>query len=102
MYMLGLQGAKYNIPVRLWLPEKFPYSGPLVFVEPTPEMMIMQNHPFVNANGAVSTDYLRQWGRGCALPGACRSPATVQSDRSQRGGDGVVAAQPWWTFVRTQ
>lgn len=62
-----MQGAKYNIPVRLWLPETFPYSAPLVFVEPTQDMMIMNSHPFVNANGAVATDYLRQWGRRFAF-----------------------------------
>ena len=75
--MLALQGAKYNIPVRLWLPETFPYAAPLAFVEPTQDMMIMHNHPFVNASGAVATDYLRQWSPRC-----CLSTCTLADDGS--------------------
>ena len=33
-------GARYNIPVAFWIPESYPYSSPLVYVQPTRSMII--------------------------------------------------------------
>eukprot|EP00192_Tetraselmis_astigmatica_P003535 CAMPEP_0117683480 /NCGR_PEP_ID=MMETSP0804-20121206/20424_1 /TAXON_ID=1074897 /ORGANISM="Tetraselmis astigmatica, Strain CCMP880" /LENGTH=544 /DNA_ID=CAMNT_0005494079 /DNA_START=172 /DNA_END=1804 /DNA_ORIENTATION=- len=55
------QGSKYNIPVAIWLCEDYPRQPPVVFVEPTPDMIIKPNHSFVNPSGRVDVLYLREW-----------------------------------------
>lgn len=47
-----LQSVKYNIPVAIWLPERYPLAGPLAYVVPTPDMVIKPRHTFVDASGA--------------------------------------------------
>lgn len=56
-----VQGAKYNIPVSLWLPETYPNVPPIMYVVPTPDMIIKPRHAFVDASGIVNTPYLRNW-----------------------------------------
>ena len=56
-----LQGVKYNIPVSLWLPERYPHVAPIMYVVPTPDMIIKPRHAFVDASGVVSSAYLRNW-----------------------------------------
>ena len=56
-----LQGVKYNIPVAVWLPERYPAVPPIMYVNPTPDMVIKTRHSFVDASGEVSTPYLRNW-----------------------------------------
>lgn len=46
------QSVKYNIPVAIWLPERYPLAGPLAYVVPTPDMVIKPRHTFVDASGA--------------------------------------------------
>jgi ubiquitin-protein ligase len=53
------QGSKYNIPVAVWLGEEYPRMPPIVYVEPTPDMIIKPRHTFVNASGSVDIPYLR-------------------------------------------
>lgn len=55
------QGVKYNIPVSLWLPERYPHVAPIMYVVPTPDMIIKPRHAFVDASGVVSSAYLRNW-----------------------------------------
>ena len=55
------QGHKYNIPVAVWLPERYPSQAPQLFVEPTPDMMISTNHAFVDASGGVRSSYIASW-----------------------------------------
>ncbi len=45
------QGVKYNIPVAIWLPEQYPLAAPLVYVVPTPDMVIKPRHSFVDPSG---------------------------------------------------
>ncbi|KAL0026775.1 hypothetical protein WJX77_000858 [Trebouxia sp. C0004] len=45
------QGVKYNIPVSLWLPERYPNLAPIMYVVPTPDMIIKPRHAFVDASG---------------------------------------------------
>lgn len=55
------QGAKYNIPLAIWLPEKYPRAPPIVYVVPTQDMMIKPRHSFVTPSGVVNSDYVRNW-----------------------------------------
>lgn len=52
---------KYNIPVSLWLPERYPNVAPIMYVVPTPDMIIKPRHAFVDASGVVNSPYLRNW-----------------------------------------
>ncbi|KAL4433713.1 hypothetical protein ABPG75_000154 [Micractinium tetrahymenae] len=55
------QGVKYNIPVAVWLSERYPLAPPFVYVVPTPDMVIKPRHTFVDASGLVNTLYITQW-----------------------------------------
>eukprot|EP00798_Chlamydomonas_sp_ICE-L_P014828 gene14828-20881_t len=55
------QGAKYNLPINIWLLDRYPYSAPLVYVVPTPNMVIKGGHHYVDSNGQVSTLCLKNW-----------------------------------------
>ncbi|KAL2541595.1 Protein ELC [Abeliophyllum distichum] len=55
------QGVTYNIPVAIWLMESYPRHAPLVFVNPTRDMIIKRPHPFVSPNGVVSIPYIQNW-----------------------------------------
>ncbi|XAR68467.1 hypothetical protein NMG60_11003587 [Bertholletia excelsa] len=55
------QGVTYNIPIVIWLMESYPRHPPLVYVNPTRDMIIKRPHPFVNPSGLVSTPYLQNW-----------------------------------------
>ncbi len=56
------QSVKYNIPVAIWLPERYPLAGPLAYVVPTPDMVIKPRHTFVDASGVPQQ---------CPPPGVC-------------------------------
>ncbi len=56
-----MQGVKYNIPVVIWLTDKYPQSAPLMYVTPTPNMIIKQNHSFVDPSGMVHTPCITNW-----------------------------------------
>ncbi|KAL8552006.1 hypothetical protein ACS0TY_000894 [Phlomoides rotata] len=58
---ITFQGAAYNIPVIIWLMESYPHHAPMVFVNPTRDMMIKRQHPFVSPNGVVSVPYIHSW-----------------------------------------
>ncbi|KAI3719346.1 hypothetical protein L6452_20243 [Arctium lappa] len=55
------QNVTYNIPVVIWLMETYPRHSPFVFVNPTRDMVIKRQHPFVNPSGLVSIPYLQNW-----------------------------------------
>ncbi|XP_016469501.1 protein ELC-like [Nicotiana tabacum] len=55
------QDVTYNIPVIIWLMESYPRHSPLVFVNPTRDMIIKRPHQFVNPSGVVSIPYLQNW-----------------------------------------
>ncbi|MCD7458986.1 hypothetical protein HAX54_039767 [Datura stramonium] len=55
------QDVTYNIPVIIWLMVSYPRQAPLVFVNPTPDMVIKRPHPFVDPSGIVSIPYLTNW-----------------------------------------
>ncbi|KAK6928207.1 Steadiness box (SB) domain [Dillenia turbinata] len=51
----------YNIPIVIWLMESYPRHPPLVYVNPTRDMIIKRPHPYVNPSGVVSIPYLHNW-----------------------------------------
>ncbi|KAK4482048.1 hypothetical protein RD792_011606 [Penstemon davidsonii] len=63
---MSFHGVTYNIPVIIWLMDSYPHHAPLVFVNPTRDMIIKRPHSFVSPNGVVSIPYLHSW----AFPGS--------------------------------
>ncbi|KAL8249345.1 hypothetical protein R6Q59_006213 [Mikania micrantha] len=55
------QNVTYNIPIVIWLIESYPRHPPLVFVNPTRDMVIKRQHSFVDPSGLVSIPYLQNW-----------------------------------------
>ena len=58
---INYQGAQYNIPVSIYVDPPYPNQPPRVFVTPTPEMVVKQNHKSVDMNGRVYLPQLSQW-----------------------------------------
>eukprot|EP00195_Chlamydomonas_chlamydogama_P013955 CAMPEP_0202903148 /NCGR_PEP_ID=MMETSP1392-20130828/22100_1 /ASSEMBLY_ACC=CAM_ASM_000868 /TAXON_ID=225041 /ORGANISM="Chlamydomonas chlamydogama, Strain SAG 11-48b" /LENGTH=514 /DNA_ID=CAMNT_0049590159 /DNA_START=47 /DNA_END=1591 /DNA_ORIENTATION=+ len=58
---IHFQGAKYNIPIVVWLHEAYPNAAPMVYVVPTQNMVIKGSHPYVDRSGQVSTPCIRSW-----------------------------------------
>ncbi|MBA0780557.1 hypothetical protein Gotri_004648 [Gossypium trilobum] len=46
------QGVTYNIPIIIWLIESYPRYPPVVYVNPTRDMIIKRPHPHVSPSGA--------------------------------------------------
>eukprot|EP00878_Enallax_costatus_P014141 GHUV01014790.1.p1 GENE.GHUV01014790.1~~GHUV01014790.1.p1 ORF type:complete len:436 (+),score=163.77 GHUV01014790.1:629-1936(+) len=55
------QAHKYNIPIVVWLPERYPTQAPIVYVSPTPNMIIKTGHSFVDASGLVHSPCINHW-----------------------------------------
>lgn len=53
-------GSTYNIPVCIWLLDNHPFSPPMVYVKPTPDMLIKASR-HVDQNGKVFLPYLHEW-----------------------------------------
>jgi len=57
------KGNQYNIPIKLWLDQRFPDVSPFVFVVPTATMQVAERHKHVDAAGRVYLPYLHNWNR---------------------------------------
>lgn len=55
------QAHKYNIPVVVWLPERYPLQAPIVYVCPTANMIIKAGHTYVDPSGLVRTSCIANW-----------------------------------------
>ena len=55
------QGVKYNIPLKMYLPEGFPRVAPMCYVSPTAEMIVKPGHAIVDASGLVRGAFLDEW-----------------------------------------
>lgn len=53
-------GSTYNIPICIWLLDNHPLSSPMVYVKPTPDMLIKASR-HVDQNGKVYLPYLHEW-----------------------------------------
>ncbi|KAF5733655.1 protein ELC-like [Tripterygium wilfordii] len=58
---MPFHGVTYNIPVVIWLMESYPRHPPVVYVNPTQDMVIKRPHPHVNPSGLVSIPGLQNW-----------------------------------------
>lgn len=54
-------GAQYNIPIDLFITERYPNLPPIIFVRPTSSMHLKPQHPNVDSEGKVSIPYLTYW-----------------------------------------
>ncbi|XP_036068417.1 tumor susceptibility gene 101 protein isoform X2 [Oryzias melastigma] len=62
-------GNLYNIPVCVWIKERYPQAAPICYVKPTPEMMMVRRG-FLSGDGQVILPYLKEWKKGdCDLIG---------------------------------
>ncbi|KAK6052978.1 tumor susceptibility 101 protein [Cooperia oncophora] len=55
-----LQGARYNIPISVYLWDTHPYYAPICYVCPTPTMVIRESE-HVTKQGRVFLPYLNEW-----------------------------------------
>jgi UEV domain/Vps23 core domain len=58
---IDVLGRRYAIPIKIWLPEKFPDVAPLAFVRALKSLKIKNAHPHVASNGHVYLPYLNRW-----------------------------------------
>jgi hypothetical protein len=72
-----VQGAKYNIPILIWLPDRYPNQAPLVYVTPTSNMIVKIGHSFVDPSGLVRSPYLGHWMPNSDLSSACQEMAML-------------------------
>lgn len=77
LFACCLQGAKYNIPVLIWLPERYPSQAPLVYVTPTSNMIVKIGHSFVDPSGLVRSPYLSHWMPNSDLSSSCQEMAML-------------------------
>jgi ESCRT-I complex subunit TSG101 len=55
------KGQKYNIPMKIYIPEMYPYHPPTCYVAPTSSMIIKPRHKYVDQNGLCYLPYLSKW-----------------------------------------
>lgn len=55
------QGATYQTPIVMWIPQGFPSIAPVVYVTPTTGMTIQHGHKHVDMSGLVHIPALQQW-----------------------------------------
>ncbi|KAI9709825.1 MAG: hypothetical protein M1812_007617 [Candelaria pacifica] len=55
------RGSTYSFPIALWVPHSYPRDAPMVYVMPTPGMVVRAGQ-HVSGEGRVYHPYLAQWG----------------------------------------
>ena len=60
---IDYNGARYNIPVKMYAPSDFPAAAPTCFVTPTRDMIVKPNHTCVEADGMVVIERACRWDR---------------------------------------
>eukprot|EP01043_Picozoa_sp_COSAG02_P024010 COSAG02_NODE_1299_length_13382_cov_14.723858_3_plen_327_part_00 len=58
---ITFRGVQYNIPVCVWIPQQYPNASPIPYVQPTPEMDVVQGHQHVGQDGMCYFPYCNQW-----------------------------------------
>ncbi|KAF2140563.1 uncharacterized protein K452DRAFT_230078 [Aplosporella prunicola CBS 121167] len=56
------RGAVYRFPVAIWVPQAYPREPPMVYVEPSRDMLVRPGQ-HVSADGRVYHPYLSGWGQ---------------------------------------
>ncbi|XP_072128433.1 ubiquitin-conjugating enzyme E2 variant 3 [Mobula birostris] len=54
------QGSSYNIPIRIWILDSYPFGPPLCFLRPTSKMVIRVGK-HVDMQGRIYLPYLQHW-----------------------------------------
>ncbi|XP_030646553.1 ubiquitin-conjugating enzyme E2 variant 3 [Chanos chanos] len=54
------QGQSYNLPIQLWLLDSFPFTPPICYLRPTPNMVIREGK-HVNPKGRIYLPGLHNW-----------------------------------------
>ncbi|RWS30997.1 tumor susceptibility protein-like protein [Leptotrombidium deliense] len=57
---VNFRGKYYHFPVCLFINDTYPYSPPVCYVRPTPEMCIKESK-YVDASGTIFLPYLSDW-----------------------------------------
>uniref|UniRef100_A0A1I7XWL7 UEV domain-containing protein n=1 Tax=Steinernema glaseri TaxID=37863 RepID=A0A1I7XWL7_9BILA len=57
---VSYKGARYHIPVAVYIPSKYPQVAPVCLVKPTSEMRIKVS-PIVDDSGRINIPYLSSW-----------------------------------------
>jgi len=83
MYFAGTvpifyNSVQYNIPVNVWIIENYPFSPPVCYVTPTPDMVIKPKHRHVDSQGVCYLPYLSSWNPTSSnLTGLCSTMSSV-------------------------
>lgn len=57
---VSFRGNSYNIPIDTWIPSTYPLEAPIVYVTPTPDMVVRSGQ-HVTLEGRVYHHYLAHW-----------------------------------------
>ncbi|XP_043938791.1 ubiquitin-conjugating enzyme E2 variant 3-like [Protopterus annectens] len=57
---VNYQGQIFNIPVRFWILDSYPFAPPICFLKPTSSMVIREGK-HVDAQGRIYLHYLHSW-----------------------------------------
>jgi len=60
-------GVQYNIPLDMFVLEQYPLKAPEIYIRPTANMMIKNNHKNVDMQGLVYLPYLHTWSNSSNL-----------------------------------
>lgn len=60
-------GVQYNIPLDMFVLEQYPLKAPEIYIRPTSNMMIKNNHKNVDMQGLVYLPYLHTWSNSSNL-----------------------------------
>lgn len=63
---INYKNNNYNIPICIWLPVNYPLSAPLIYVKPTPNMLI-RTSKYVDSLGKVYHPQLAYWKQDSSL-----------------------------------
>ena len=50
---ITFQGSQYNIPVQIWISERYPATAPICYVTPTADMVVTPRHNNIQSDGKV-------------------------------------------------
>ena len=72
-------GARYNIPVKMYAPSDYPTTPPTCFVTPTRDMVVKPNHGCVESDGMVAIERVFRWDRRRKMSDVARALSDVFS-----------------------
>mmetsp|Transcript_19509 Transcript_19509/g.21158 ORF Transcript_19509/g.21158 Transcript_19509/m.21158 type:complete len:555 (-) Transcript_19509:159-1823(-) len=72
-------GVQYNIPLEVFIVERYPLSPPKAFLRPTSNMTVKPNHRHADLQGCIYLPYLHEWKQESNLIGLLEICSTVFS-----------------------